>query len=82
MGDRWLMLSKQEIYEVWQEVLQEMKGYPRSKVLAQLSWFSKVIIQLAGTDGSVDVVKEMLTVWLWWDVVWEKPERYEYQSLG
>lgn len=71
--DRWLQLSRQEIYEVWLDVLEKMKVYPRPKVLMQLSWFATVIIRLSGQNNTVSVLKEVLSVWSWWDVVWQKP---------
>jgi hypothetical protein len=76
--ERWAKLSQQEIYAVWQVVLEEMiiKGYTRPRVLTQLSWFSDIIIRLAGTDHTVNVLKEILTVWSWWDVMWQKPANY------
>ena len=72
--EHWLGLpSQREIYEVWQEVMEVMKGYSRPRMLTQLTWFSDVIVELAGSEHVVDVVKEMLSVWQWWDVVWQSP---------
>lgn len=68
--DRWLKLSQQEIYLVWQEVLEEMKGYPRSLVLTDLNWFWDVIIRLAGKNHLEETLKEILAIWSWWDVSW------------
>lgn len=74
--NRWRKLSQQEIYFVWQEVLEEMKGYPRSVVLTNLNWFWDIIIELAGETYLEDVLKEILAIWSWWDVSWHKPDKH------
>lgn len=79
---RWLELPKNEIYVVWQEVLEVMKGYPRSFVLSYFNWLWDVVVCLAGEDHVTKALKEILAVWSWWGVAWEEPARQFHRSPG